>query len=328
MKMISFELEEYWDYELLDENSPLLRGSAASCIDQKNSMLFVFGGITNKFTPTSELVVFDISTSKICKNILLPVTPRINHEMYFYDNKLYIVGGLSYTQFGSTKVFDEILIYDLENDEIEKIDAPNMKFRSSSVLSIEDKKIYYYGGLNCDPQLLNVFDVTTKICDTFILDENIVFKTGSTSICINTDKVLCFSGFTQNNYPICHSEYVLMDLKNMKFISKKCNEFVGRTFSKAVYIEKYKKVFFMLGTYNGMEVCRSIIYYDIEKDEFNDLYVQGLPFDLNESVVFYCSSKNRIFIYGGFSMNKIQPYKWSLDLNVLEKNPMYTEIFF
>ncbi len=265
MKTINIELADYWDYELYDASHPFVRAAAASCIDRSNSTLYIFGGLHDNFIPTNELIEIDLKTLTVSNTSFLNIAPRINHEMFLIDNKLYIIGGLSWTDRGSTKKYNEIIIYDLTSKTLEKVNTPNLNARFSCYNDEVHKSINYYGGLGSNPSDLNSFSIENKNCIVRKADPRITFKTGSTTIDLPNSQALIFSGFTSDQIPICHSDYILVNKHDNHLINKKCNEFVGRTFSKAVYIDRYKKAFFLLGSYNGMEICRSIIYYDIIK---------------------------------------------------------------
>jgi hypothetical protein len=199
--------------------------------------------------------------------------------------------------------------------------SQNIGLRFTSFFDYKNGDIYYTGGMNMDNAIYKLNILSGEIIE--INHKHYFSRAGSTSMSYE-EKAIIFSGFTKNNnIPVCYSDYYIFSLRdNNTIIQRRCNEFVGRTFSKSILLKKYHKILFMLGTYNGMEQSRSIIYYDYAKDYFMDLGIQDIPLSIVEGIIFYIEKENKIYISGGVpggkSMGTVYDNIWELDIGKIE----------
>jgi hypothetical protein len=314
MKNYTITLEDYWNYNKLSGSHPFIRAAPAHCLNTEQDKLYLFGGFNSEFKASSELFV--INTNDLCieTQISLNIEERINSEMYYWNNSIIIIGGASFDYSKPIKLFKEIVIIELPDYRIKRIELEDAGLRFAGFFDYKKGCLYYTGGLDKDGTIFKVNIMTEKI-EKIKFDEKIYFSRCGATAKSYGEKAILFSGFRNvNNIPKCYSDYYIYNFGGETIRWKECNEFVGRTFSKAVLIEKYNAILFVFGTYNGMEGSRSIILYDYKKDIFDDLHIQDIPVAITEGIVFYLEKRNKIYIAGGVSEDKVQDIIWELDI--------------
>jgi N-acetylneuraminic acid mutarotase len=316
------ELEDYWNHNKLTDNHPFIRAAAAHCLNKGQDKLYLYGGFDREFKLTNDLFVINTDDLSIKKQISLNIEKRLNPQMYYHNNSIFIAGGSSFDYSKPVKLFNEIIIVELSGYKIRKIEIENIGLRFASFFDYENCNLYYVGGLDKDNNKVNI---ETSSVEKVRFEENIYFpRCGSTALSYQK-KAILFSGFrNENNAPKCYSDYYTYNLEEKTMKHNECNEFVGRTFSKAVLIEKYNAILFVFGTYNGMETSRSIIMYDYQKDIFDDLHIQEIPVAITEGIIFYLERKKKLYIAGGLthdiSGQKIYDILWELNIDkIMEK---------
>jgi len=320
MKDFTIILEDYWNYNKLNNNHPFIKAGASCCLNNDQDKLYLFGGLNKELQLSKELFVINTNDFSIENQIHLNIEKRINSEMYFWNNNLIILGDYS----KSVELYKEIIVIDLFDYKIKKIKLENIGLRFTGFFDYKYGDLYYTGGLNIDNKIYKINIVTEEI-EKIEFDEKAYFSRCGASSKSYGRKAILFSGFRNyNNIPKCHSDYYIYDFDKKTINWKECNEFVGRTFSKAILIEKYNSILFVFGTYNGMETSRSIIIYDYNKDIFDDLHIQDLPVAITEGIVFYIEKKNKLYIAGGISHDKkqkmVQDIVWELDIEKIMEN--------
>jgi hypothetical protein len=334
MRRLSVELAEYWQYKPIPKKHPLRKAATGHCLNSDKSKLFLFGGFDANFRCSDNLYVIktsDFSTEDI---VTTSISPRINHEMYFWNDSIIIAGGASFGHSSPILIYSEIVIITLPSYRIRNIQVPKMGLRFNSFFDYARGVLYYSGGLDTDNVIYKTDILSGETQE--LTDPSYFSRSGATSQNFENSAIV-FSGFTRqfppgtepvlkgelsSGIPVCHSDYYLITLGNDGITHKACNEFVGRTFSKAVIISKYNKIFFVFGTYNGMETSRSIVFYDYKKDYFNDLFIQEFPWPITEALVFYLDDKNKLYIAGGVSNSKVQNLLWELDLEKIDNTEL------
>ncbi len=316
MKYFEMELDDCWNFTTLTNNHPLVTAASSYCLNNDQSTLFLFGGFNEEHTVTNTLSIINTCDFSIEQSIPLPIEGRLNAEMYFWNNSIILVGGVSFDHTKPMKLFTEILIIELPDYSIRKIELKQMGLRFNSFFDYTQGDLYYAGGLNTDNTIYKVSIPSKKIDE---IKEDIYFsRCGSASISFGEGAIL-FSGFRrEGNNPICYSDYYVYSFRDGKITHNQCNEFAGRTFSKPVLLKKYNKILFLLGTYNGMEASHSGVYYDYENDRFDGLLMQEIPVGLTEAVVFYLENKNTVYIAGGITNEKVQNILWELDVGKIK----------
>jgi hypothetical protein len=320
MRDFRVALEDYLDYRALGDGSPLARAAASCCLDEEGGVLWVFGGFAGDFVASNELVAVDAVTLEVREIARLDVPARINQEMYFWNGLVILIGGSSFDFSSSMQLSREAIVYDTGTKSAKRFAAKGLCLRCASFFDADVGALYYTGGVHFSKSSMYRLDISTGENDEIALDPPFIPKTGSTSIWLPTKKAIVFSGFTKDgDIPTCHSDYSLIDPAGRSATTRRCNEFVGRTFSKAVLVERYKKALFLQGTWNGMEAARSVVYYDYERDRFDDLYLQPLPVDIIEGMAFYLRKENMVRVVGGMSGNAVQNTVWDLHLSRVEQ---------
>jgi hypothetical protein len=321
MKNYTIEIEDYWNYNKLPDNHPFIRAASAHCLNKEQDKLYIYGGVDHEFKLTNNLFVINTDDFSIKEQISLNIEKRLNPQMYYHNNSIFIIGGLS---FDYSKPVNEIIIVELSDYKIRKIEIENIGIRFTSFFDYENCNLYYTGGFDADNTLYKI-NIKTSEVEKIQFEEKTYFsRCGSTALSYQRNAIL-FSGFkNENNIPKCYSDYYIYNLEEKTIIHKECNEFVGRTFSKAILLKKYDTVLFVFGTYNGMETSRSIIMYDYRNDIFDDLHIQEIPTAITEGIIFYLEKKKKMYIAGGLSHNisgqKIWDIVWELDINeIMEK---------
>lgn len=313
MKKYEFQLAEYWDYKRLPEGHPLIKTAAGYCLNHDESKLFVFGGFDKKNNLSNILITIDTNDFHEEAQTPIDIEGRINNRMYYWNNKIIFIGGTSYDYSKPMKLFNEIVILELPEYRVETIDLKEIGLQFTSFFDYENGNLYYAGGLDFNNIIYKV-NIKSKEIEE-IRKELFVSRCGATSISFE-DKAILFSGFRkEGNNPICYSDYYIFGMNDGKIKYKQCNEFVGRTFSKAVLLEKYHKILFLLGTYNGMEASHSGIYYNYKKDVFDGIYMQEIPIGVTEPIIFHLKNSNKVYIVGGISNDEVQEIMWELDLS-------------
>jgi len=315
MKDFTIKLENYWNYSKLPNNHPFIKTASSHCLNTEQSKLYLYGGFNKENKTSNELFVINTNDFSIESKIELNIENRISHEMYYWNNQIIIIGGASFDSSKPAKLYKEIIIIELPEYKIRKIELENIGLRFTGFFDYEKGDLYYTGGLNTD-NTIHKINIKTEKAEKIEFDEKTYFSgCGSSSSCFDR-KAIIFSGFRNyNNIPKCLSDYYIFGFDNKSIEWKECNEFVGRTFSKAVLLEKYNSILFVFGTYNGMDCSRSIIKYDYKKDVFKVLRIQDIPAAITEGIVFYIEQKNKLYIAGGMSEGKTSDLIWELDLN-------------
>lgn len=78
-------------------NSLQTKRSLAACVAY-NNLIYISGGLISEYTTTSSLEVFCPRTNT-CLSLASMRKSRIDHRIFAYHNKLYVVGGFTYTYF-------------------------------------------------------------------------------------------------------------------------------------------------------------------------------------------------------------------------------------
>jgi hypothetical protein len=324
MKEYSIVLEDYWNYKILPENHPFIKAGASNCLNTNQDKLYLYSGINKEFKLLNELFVINTVDFSVDNKIDLNIQCRVNPEMYYWDNSIIIIGGSSYDYSKPMKLFNEIIIIELPDYKMRKIELEKIGLRFTGFLDYENGDLYYTGGLDDDNTIYKI-NIKTETIEKINFNENTYFSRCGTSSKSFGRKAILFSGFKNyNDIPKCHSDYYIYDFDKKTINWKECNEFIGRTFSKTVLLEKYYSILFVFGSYNGMETSRSIITYDYKKDLFDDLHIQEIPEPVTEGIVFYLESSNKLYIAGGMSHDldkqKIHEIIWELDIGrIMEK---------
>jgi hypothetical protein len=318
MKDYTIILEDYWHYNKLPNNHPLIKAASAHCLNTEQTKLYLFGGFNKEFKLSEELFVINTNDFSVENQINLNIEKRMNPEMYYWNNCIIIIGGSSFDYSKPMKLYDEIIIIELPGYKIKNIELENIGLRFTGFFDYKNGDLYYTGGLNTDNTIYKINILTEKV-EKIKFDEGIYFSRCGTSSKSYGKKAILFSGFRNyNNIPKCHSDYYIYDFKEKTINLKECNEFVGRTFSKTVLMEKYNTILFVFGTSNGIESSRSIIIYDYDKDIFDDLHIQEIPVTIVEGIVFYIEKKNKLYIAGGISHDKdreiVHEIIWELNI--------------
>lgn len=318
MKDYRIILEDYWTYNILPNNHPFVKTGSSHCLNTEQDKLYLFGGSDKEFKLSKELFIINTNDFSIENQVDLNIKNRICPEMYYWNNYIVIIGGSSSDYSKPMELYGEIIIVELPKYNIRKIKLENIGLRFTSFFDYKDGNLYYTGGLDADSIIYKINIETGKI-EKIKFDEKTYFSRCGTSSISYGKKAILFSGFRNyNNIPKCHSDYYIYDFEKKTINWKECNEFVGRTFSKTVLMEKYNAILFVFGTYNGMEGSRSIILYDYDKDIFDDLHIQEIPLAITEGIVFFIEKKNKLYVAGGMSHDKdkevVHDIIWELDI--------------
>ena len=318
MKDYTIILENYWNYKKLPDNHPFIKVAASHCLNSEQNKMYLFGGFNKIFKLSNELFVINTNDFSIENKISLTIEKRINSEMYYWNNNIIIIGGSSFDYSKPMELYNEIIIIELFDYKIRKIKLENIGLRFTGFFDYNRGDLYYTGGLDTDNTIYKI-NISTEEIEKIKFDEKAYFsRCGSISMSYGR-KAILFSGFRNyNNIPKCHSDYYIYDFEEKKINWKECNEFVGRTCSKAVLLEKYNSILFVFGTYNGMECSRSIIIYNYNTDTFDDLHIQDIPVAITEGIIFYIEKTKKLYIAGGITHNKnqeiVQEIIWELDI--------------
>ena len=321
MKDYTIKLENYWSYDTLPNNHPLIKVAASYCLNTEQDKLYLFGGFNKEFKLSEELFIINTKDLSIESRIGLHIEKRISPEMYFWNNCIVIIGGSSFDNSKPMELYREIIIVEIPSYNIRKIELESIGLKFTGFFDYKNGCLYYTGGLNKDNTIYKISIVTGKT-EKIIFNKKTYFSRCGTSSKSYGRKAILFSGFRNyNDIPKCHSDYYIFDFDTKDINWKECNEFVGRTFSKTVLLEKYNSILFVFGTYNGMECSRSIITYDYYKDLFGDLHIQEIPVAITEGIVFYLESKDKLYIAGGITHDKdhekVQDIIWELDIGMI-----------
>ena len=324
MKDYTITLENYWNYNKLQNDHPLIKSGASHCLNTEQEKLYIFGGINKEFKLSKELFVINTNDFSIENQIDLNIEERINPEMYFWNDNIIIIGGSSFNNSKQMKLFREVIVIKLHDYGLKRIKLENIGLRFTSFFDYKNGDLYYTGGLDTDNTIYKINIANEKIEKIKFNQETYFSRCGASSKSYG-EKAILFSGFKHyNNVPKCHSDYYIFDFDKKTMNWKECNEFVGRTYSKTILIEKYNAILFVFGTYNGMEGSRSIIIYDYKNDIFDDLRVQEFPVSVSEGIVFYIENKKKMYVAGGVSRDKdksiIQEIIWELDIEKIMEN--------
>jgi len=317
-KEYTIKLEDYWNYSRLGNNHPLIKVGASHCLNKENNKMYLFGGYNKEFEASNELYEINTNDFSVTNQINLEIEKRTNSEMYYWKNNIIIIGGISFDNLKPAEYYKEIIVIDSVNYNIKKIKLDNIGFRFTSFFDYKNGDLYYTGGLN-EENIIYKVNIIKESIEKIVFDDKTYFsRCGASSISYG-DKGIIFSGFKNYNVPKCHSDYYIYNFENKTIDWRECNEFVGRTFSKTVLLEKYNSILFVFGTYNGMESSRSIIKYNYNDGLFDDMHIQEIPVSITEGIVFYKENTNKLYITGGLSHDKdhtiVHDIIWELDLN-------------
>jgi N-acetylneuraminic acid mutarotase len=317
------ELKDYWSIKTLNDNYDYLpNNGATSAVDLKNNIAYIFGGFNAEHFMSLKLIKFDLNTEEFEIYDELDVELRINHEMHFYNNKIYIIGGLKYLYHNNFEMLKEIIIYDIinKNYEIIEFNSIEVKARYTSFLDSTNESIYLYTGTS--ENNFYKFCLKTKLFEKITpKGKSFNERSGMISQFLPNGKALIFSGFGKdhNNIMSCFNNYYLYDTNQNINEFNYCNEVVGRTFSKSFIIDEYKKVVIYGGSINGMEDSGFLYMFDYEKNKFEPIYVQTLPVNMSNKVVVFSGKSKKMYYFFGTVNNKETYEIFILDFNKIPK---------
>jgi hypothetical protein len=126
MNNITIDLENYWNFNKLSENHPLIKAAASCCLNNDQSKLYLFGGFDRNNKVSNELFVINTHGFSLENCINLEIEGRINHEMYFWNNCIIIIGGASFDFSKPLHLFEEIIFIQLPKYTIKTIPIKNI----------------------------------------------------------------------------------------------------------------------------------------------------------------------------------------------------------
>jgi hypothetical protein len=156
MKEYTIILEDYWNYNKLPENHPFIKAGVSNCLNTKQDKLYLYSGINREFKLSNELFVINTDDFSIENQIYLNIECRANPEMYYWNNSIVIIGGNSYDYSKPMKLFKEIIIIELSDYKIKKIELENIGLRFTGFFDYKNGDLYYTGGLNEDNTIYKV----------------------------------------------------------------------------------------------------------------------------------------------------------------------------
>lgn len=286
-------LDPYWDIRTASKGF-IPHAAGASVVDQENNRAYYYGGFAQGGTTPRGLYSMDLDSLEIKHHFDLDLPGRMNHQLLLNESgQLLILGGYYQNQ-----PQNDLLIVHPEKGILQRhVFEEEALFGQQQTAFYQAPYIYVYGGFYRDrffrihTQSFAVEDLSPKGRDA---------RAGMISQLLPTGKAFIFSGFSYGERgPVCHNNYYLYDPEENQLEQRECNEVCGRTFARSFSMPGQKKILIALGTINGMELSGAFYYYDWEKDHFNRLFIQSLPGERAEPLVFYSEKNRQCHILGG-----------------------------
>jgi len=294
----SVSLDEYWTVNKKDTvMAPVIAG--ASVVDQRTGLAYLYGGMAEGGLLPCGLYAMDLDNLEIQHLYDLDTPGRMNHQMFLTEKgRLLILGGVR-----QGVICNEILELDPRKGLLRQ-----HSFKEESLFAMQQTAfyqapyLYVYGGFvqggrNTD-RFFRIHSESFVVEDLSPAGKDA--RAGMISQVLPENKAFIFSGFSYGDEgPDCHNNYYLYDIKQNLMEKRKCNEVCGRSFAKSFLLPDRKKVIIALGTINGLETSGAFYHYDWEQDRMNRLFIQTLPVERVEPMVFYSEKNRQCHILGG-----------------------------
>lgn len=291
-------LDNYWTVKEINSiMSPVVSG--ASVVDQLAGQAYLYGGLAADGVFPGGLYSMDLDNMEINHHYDLDIPGRMNHQIFLLEKgTLLILGG---TRKGH--ICTDILELDpLKGLLRQHSFAEESLFAMQQTFFFQAPYIYVYGGFikggkNSD-RFFRIHTESFKVEDLSPMNRDA--RAGMISQVLPGNKSFIFSGFSYGDErPLCHNNYYLYDIEQNRLEKRECNEVCGRSFAKSFILPERQKVVIGLGTINGMETSGAFYHYDWEQDRMNRLFIQSLPVERVEPLVFYSEKNRQCHILGG-----------------------------
>ncbi|KAH0794750.1 Kelch motif family protein [Histomonas meleagridis] len=296
------EPEKVFDFNKVEdiENVPALCGHDSIAIRNK---VYTFGGENNgKFS--SNMLIFEVGQNVKLTTISTPIPGRVGHTMTRVNNSIYIFGGNNENEFFTD--FWEYTIHDNESTKLSSSSLPKAISGHSSIYFPDTSKIYVFGGMTKQRNLLDkmfVYDIKTGNWEKHPTKGTPPTPRIHHSVTLINQSLYIHGGFTTNNYKEVSSDIYVYDIFNNEWSMPKIkgDKVFPRAYHKALQIGHY--IVFIGGT-DSLQILPPAIL-----DTKQMIYTVCLIGTNNLGRVSKFSMgllDDQIFVYGGCNLlNKI-----------------------
>eukprot|EP01080_Neovahlkampfia_damariscottae_P000166 gene166-4412_t len=338
--------------EIQNSNVPCERSGSSMCIDEDNSIIYLFGGWTGE-CELNDFWCFNIN-KKEWKEIKNENGPSVRscHLMSFYKKKRYIYFFGRYADIREeigNKSTPDFYYYDLNNNTFNLISLNTSLEGGPLLISghqmiIKNDKLYIHGGRNIQNEYseLYIFDL---IKNEWSFKKNITSRISHGMILTNNDKLYCFGG-KKKNFNIFLNNYEIFDLKlDYNIIKKSMN--ISNSISNGnsnlllTFNENENEIYFFNSLMNHkINLVQNTFYIlNLKNEKWEKIFTISEPFQ-NEFPTprafhnFIYDEKNKVhYIFGGNAGENLPVEKrlgdfWSLSLFKITLDEILNEIKF